>query len=316
MSIRMPIAEVYRTSSVDDALAFLAEHPGARPLAGGTDLLVELRTRWGGPLVGKPGGAQGADGGGGADLSPASLLDISGLPELRDIRADGRKLVIGACARVAEVASSPQVAAAAPTLAQAAGSVGSVQIRNRATLGGNIMNASPAADSLPALAVHEAVCVLRSQRGGERRLRLGELVTGPYCTCARPDELLVAVELEGGSGWRQSYMRLGRRQAMTIARLIVAVLMRFEGSTVADVRISAGAAFPSPRRIEPAERALLGAPFSRAAAREAGEAAAEEMVRVCGIRWSTRYKQPVLAALVERAVRQCAAKEGLDEWPE
>ena len=191
-----------------------------------------------------------------------------------------------------------------------------MQIRNRATLGGNIMNASPAADSLPALAVHEAVCVLRSQRGGERRLRLGELVTGPYCKCARPDELLVAVELEGGSGWRQSYMRLGRRQAMTISRLIVAVLMRFEGSTVADVRISAGAAFPSPRRIEPAERALLGAPFSRAAAREAGEAAAEEMVRVCGIRWSTRYKQPVLAALVERAVRQCAAKEGLDEWPE
>ena len=214
MSIRMPIAEVYRTSSVDDALAFLAEHPGARPLAGGTDLLVELRTRWGGPLVGKPGGAQGADGGGGADLSPASLLDISGLPELRDIRADGRKLVIGACARVAEVASSPQVAAAAPTLAQAAGSVGSVQIRNRATLGGNIMNASPAADSLPALAVHEALCACSGRSGAGRGGSVwGETFDRPYCTCARPDELLVAVELEGGSGWRQSYMRLGRRQA-------------------------------------------------------------------------------------------------------
>ncbi len=296
------VKEVFRPATLDEALRYMADRPGARPIAGGTDLLVALRARAG----------AGAGAGGGA----TQLVDVSGIAELREVRLERDKLVVGAGIRFAELAESAAVAGAAPVLAAAAAQVGSVQVRNRATLGGNIMNASPAADSLPALAVHESVCVLRSARGGERRLPLGQLVTGAYATAAGLGELLVAVELEDCGAWRRSYIKLGRRQAMAISRLAVAVLARFEDGVVRDVRIAAGAAFPVPGRVAAAEEAARGAVYSRDMARAAGEAAADEMVRVSGVRWSTRYKQPVLAALVERAIRQCAAGEGLDSWPE
>lgn len=302
------VGEVYRPTTLGDALSYMADHPGARPIAGGTDLLVALRAR--GVGGGGGGGGQGAGG------DKLALVNISGISELRGVRLDGGRLVVGAATRFAELAESPVVAGAAPVLAAAAARVGSVQIRNRATLGGNIMNASPAADSLPALAVHGAVCVLQSARGGQRRLGVGELVTGAYATAARLDELLVAVEMGDCGAWRRSYIKLGRRQAMAISRLAVAVLAQFEANVVRDVRIAVGAAFPAPGRVSVAEEAVRGAVYSRGGARAAGEAAAEEMVRVSGVRWSTRYKQPVLAALVERAVRQCAAEEGIDSWPE
>lgn len=290
------VSEVYRPATLGDALSYMADHPGARPIAGGTDLLVALRARGGGSAV--------------------ALVDVSGLRELRGVKLDGGGLVVGAATRFAELAESPVVAGAAPVLASAAARVGSVQIRNRATLGGNIMNASPAADSLPALAVHGAACVLQSASGGERRLGIGELVTGAYATATGLDELLVAVEMEDCGAWRRSYIKLGRRQAMAISRLAVAVLAQFEGNVVRDLRIAVGAAFPAPGRVGAAEEVLRGAAYSRQGARAVGEAAADEMVRVTGVRWSTRYKQPVLAALVERAIRQCAAEEGIDSWPE
>ncbi|OPZ64675.1 MAG: Nicotinate dehydrogenase FAD-subunit [Firmicutes bacterium ADurb.Bin506] len=297
------VGEVHRPATLDEALSYMADHPGARPIAGGTDLLVALRAR---------GSGGGAVGGG----SAATLVDISGLAELRGIWCERGRLVVGAGTRFTELAESTVVAGAASVLARAAAQVGSVQIRNRATLGGNIVNASPAADSLPALAVHGAVCVLQSARGGERRLGIGGLVTGAYATAARGDELLVKVEIEDCSAWRSSYIKLARRQAMAISRLAVAVLMQFEGHSVQDLRLAVGAAFPVPGRVGAAEEVLRGAAYSRDGARVAGETAADEMVRVSGVRWSTRYKQPVLAALVERAIRQCAAEEGIDSWPE
>ena len=299
----MRISEVHRALSEVEALSYLAENPGARPIAGGTDVLVAMR----GATIRGTGELPGSAG--------VKLVDVSGLSELSQIRREDDKLVIGAVARLSAIEASPLVIELAPVMAAAVGCIGSVQIRNRATLGGNIMNASPAADSLPALAVHNAVCVLRSSTS-ERRVPLGSLIKGAYSTCARDDELLVQVELENCPAWKHSHIKLGRRQAMAISRLAVAVIACFEGGAVTDIRISAGAAFPIPGRIGPAEERLRGVRYDSEVPRWAGETAADEMVKATGIRWSTQYKQPVLAALVERAVRQCAAREGLDQWPE
>lgn len=307
--------DLYRPASLEDALRYMSECAASaekalpaqatraqmrvRPIAGGTDLLISARQA-------SP-----------EELAGWRVMDISHLTEITGICRDGDCVCIGAAATHTDIERSEAICEAAPLLAEAVRSIGSLQIRNRATLGGNIMNASPAADSLPALAALGAVATLASLRG-TREMPIGELVTGPYRTAAAFDELLVGVRFEAlEPGEQSAFIKVGRRRALAISRLSAAVAVGFgPGAKVCDIRISAGAAFPAPCRITRAEQAALGKPYSVELAEEAGRAAAEEMVRASGVRWSTEYKKPVLAAIVARAIRQCAAKEGVDVWPE
>lgn len=298
--------EVYRPSCLDDALRYMwecaqAQDNPARPIAGGTDLIVSARHA-----------ALDAE-------QPATwrVVDISGLPEISGICVDGDEVSIGAATTHTEIEESAVILRTAPFLAEAAATIGSRQIRNRATIGGNVMNASPAADSLPPLVALSATATLASVRG-RRAIPVIELVTGPYRTAVAPDELLVDVRfraLEPGS--RSAFIKVGRRRALAISRLAAAVAVLFDsGARILDIRISAGAAFPTPCRIGQAEQVLLGREYAVELAEEAGREAARAMVRATGIRWSREYKEPVLAAIITRAIRQCAAKEGLNVWPE
>jgi len=297
--------QVYRPTCLDDALRYMwecAQTQGnaARPVAGGTDLIVSAR--YAASEVEQP--------------TAWRVVDISGLPEISGICVDGDQVSIGAATTHTEIEESGVIAQSAPFLAEAAATIGSRQIRNRATIGGNVMNASPAADSLPPLVALSATATLASVRG-RRQVPVAELVTGPYRTAAAPDELLVDVRFRAlEPGARSAFIKVGRRRALAISRLAAAVAALFDSDArILDARISAGAAFPTPCRIDRAEQILVGNAYNVELAEQAGREAAHAMVRATGVRWSTEYKEPVLAAIITRAIRQCAAKEGLDAWP-
>ncbi len=203
--------------TIKAAAAALAEEPGrARPVAGATDLAVRIRADHDGP---------------------GTLVDLTGVAELSFVRVDGDTLTIGAAASHASVAEHQVVRERAAVLAQACGTVGSPQIRARGTVGGNLANASPAADATVALTALDAVAHAVSTRG-EREIPVTRLFTGPGATVLEPDELLTHVTLELPPADAVSvYTKLGQRKALAIA--IASAGITFDPRTCA-VRIALG----------------------------------------------------------------------------
>ncbi len=284
-----------RAGSIEEALDFLAEQgPRTRVIAGGTDLVVELRSL-------RPGDP----------VSPRFILDISGIGGLKGIREEGEGIILGPLATHAEIAGSEILRARAGPLPCASAAVGAAQHRSVGTVGGNVINASPAADTVPALVALDAEAVFLS-RAGERRLLLKEIFVKPYSTKIRPDELLARIRFRKlPASARSSFLKLGRRNALAVARMNVAVVLFLEGGMVAEARIAPGSATPTPDRIGPAEEVLIGKAPTEELIVRAGERVGEEMVRRTGARWSTPYKRPAIEALVARALRM--ALEGGSE---
>ncbi len=282
-----------RPGTVGEALAFLKEEgESTRVLAGGTDLLVELRS-----------------------LSPEDedlpryVMDITALKELRGIKESDGSLSIGPLTTHGEIAVSEPVKKHAPLLAEACSRVGATQLRAVGTIGGNIINASPAADSVPALIALDAQVTFRSA-GGERRVLLREIFLKPYRTDIRPDELLVGIDFPKlPAGAKTAFVKLARRNALAISRMNIAVVVVLKDGAAAEVRISPGSTTPLPDRIAAAEEVLLGQTPDQELVRRAGRKVAEEMIARSGVRWSTPYKQPVIAALASRALRRALGME-------
>jgi CO/xanthine dehydrogenase FAD-binding subunit len=274
--------------TIDEALDGLERHgPSARPIAGGTDLMIELR-RHGSPA--------------------ATLIDLSRVAELAGIAIGANdEIRIGPLVTHAEATASPLLRRAAPLLAEACACVGSPQIRNRGTIGGNVMNAATCADSVPPLVALEAVATLRSPRG-VRTLPVSALFVKPYVTRAVPGELLTGLSFAPlPAGATCAFVRLGRRNALAIARLsVAAVLVRDAAGVIRDARVVPGSAFPTWRRVSEAERVMVGERPSAELFAAAGAIVARAMVEETGRRWSTEYKQPVIAALARRALERCA----------
>ncbi len=263
---------------------------GARILAGGTDVLVELR---------KPS----------AHL-PKSIIDISRIAALKGITESGDSIIIGALTTHDEVHRSELIAKYAPLLRSAVSMIGSPQIRNRGTIGGNIMNAAACADTVPPLMTLNARLKLNSSLG-EREIALTDFFVKPYVTIAHPDEILSEIHFHKLSlALRSSFVKLGRRNALSIARLSVAVVLKVGGKgIIEEARIVPGAAFPIWQRVREAEVVLVGQKLSRDIFVEAGKKVSEIMISYTGRRWSTEYKEPVIAVLVRRALEQCIDKE-------
>jgi carbon-monoxide dehydrogenase medium subunit/xanthine dehydrogenase FAD-binding subunit len=281
-----------RAESLAGALDILADDgPGIKIIAGGTDLLVELREI-------SPG-----------EKGPGSLLDISSLPELKGIGDDGSVITVGALTTHREITLSPVIREHAPLLATACATVGAVQHRNIATIGGNVINASPAADSVPALVALNAEAVFKSRRG-ERVSPLKDIFVKPYLTDIKADEILAALRFARlPAGSRSAFIKLARRKALAISRMNVAVVLVIREGRIEEARISPGSATPAPDRIGAAEKVLIGKEPGEQIFREAGRALAAEMINRSGRRWSTPYKEPVIAALTTRALREAAVKD-------
>lgn len=273
-----------RAGSVEEAVRLLNE-PGvrSRALAGGTDLMLRLRHE---------------------KVDFDRLVDVSLVPEMRRIERQDGRIVIGASVTFSDLLKSPLIRQEVPMLAEMAAEAGAVQLRNMGTLGGNIANAALAADSLPVLICLEAQAILASAQG-RWEMPVVELVVGPHRTRLEPGTLIVGFAFEPPpSGARTTFFKIGRRNALNIARLSVAAIGRCDTSGRVDLlRLVPGAALPHTHRVTEVEDMLLGRVPDPDLLAAAGQRMAEVMVAEAGRRWSTPYKEPAIAALTERALR-------------
>jgi CO/xanthine dehydrogenase FAD-binding subunit len=274
-------------TTLDEALA--AVRAGARPIAGGTDLVVGARQ--------------------GKTPLPDTLVAIHELGDLREIAEQaGGGLRIGALASHTDLVEHPAVRERFTALADASAIVGSHATRHVGTIGGNVMNASPAMETGGPLMCFAAAVVLVSA-GGERRLPLEELLTGPGRTTARPDELLVAIELPGppaGSG--SCYARLEYRRQMEIAVVGATCAVTIEGSQITAARVAITALAPTILRVPAAEAALVGSDGGTEAVRAAGDAAAAAASPISDVRASSDYRLAMAAVIARRAVTAAIAR--------
>jgi carbon-monoxide dehydrogenase medium subunit len=275
----LPVDRVLRPASAEEALAMLAQTPEAVPIAGGTDLVVQLR-----------------DGRSRARL----LVDLSAL-ELSWIREPDGELEIGAGTPMDVIAESPVVRRAAPALAVAAGQVGAWPIQCRATLGGNLANASPAADTVPPLLVAGARVDLVSLTG-ERTVPISEFFVGPGVSQRRPDELIRSVRVPAaGDGVFERWAKVGPRREQIIAVVSVAIRAGVAADRrVTGVRVAVGASAPTPVRAPSVEASLEGRVPTLEIRREALAALQQDLSPIDDVRAPAGYRRLAAATLLDR----------------
>ena len=270
-----------RPRSLDEMVRHLEGDPGLVPVAGCTDLMVR------GPE---------------ALHQIERVIDLLGIPELRGIREVAGSLEIGAATTFTEIRSSAAVRTAFPALVEAAGQVGGWQIQNRATLGGNIANASPAGDSLPVLLALDAVVIVAGRKG-QREIPYAEFHTGYRKTALEPGEIIVRVRLpQLPAGSIQSFRKVGTREAQAISKVVVALVGRVDSGRIAELRLAAGSVAPVPVRLRAAEDAVRGLPPGTEAANRAGSIAAQEVQPIDDVRSTAEYRRYVLERVVRRMV--------------
>jgi len=271
--------------SLAEAISLLDRHgDSARVIAGGTDLLTALKERW---------------------ERPAYVIGIGAIPGLAHITyEEGVGLKIGAAATVRAVETSAVVRAKYPVLASAASTLASIQIRNLATVAGNICRASPSADTPPALIVLGAQVKLAGS-DGERVVALDDFFTGPGRTVRRPNELLTEISIpppRPHSG--AAYFKHSPRRAMDLAVVGVAAAVVLENGLCRDVRIALGAVAATPRRARGAEAVLEGYEPTAARLEEAARAAATECSPISDVRGSADYRREMVRVNTARALQQ------------
>jgi probable selenate reductase FAD-binding subunit len=284
----MPIKHYFRPASLTEALNLLACYSqSAKVLAGGTDLLIPQA------LESSP------------EIVVISLKDIEDLRQITKT-AEG-DIFVGAMVRHAEVAQSPLVQQYFPALAKASDWVGSRSIRSVATIGGNICNASPSADTAPPLLAYEARVVIESP-SGERVVEIGDFFTGPSMTCLQNVEILKGFLLRPKSGWPADYEKIGLRKAMEIAIVNACVAVaKDKQSRCSEIRIALGAVAPTPIRARKAEAILENREMTRELIEECVETAVGETKPISDIRSSADYRRKMTHFLVKKMVSAFAS---------
>ena len=279
-------------TDLHEAVALLNE-PGisSQALAGGTDLIIELSR---------------------GTIQAKRIVDINRIPELKIIQENGR-ITIGAAVTFNEIIGNAMLQNKAPLLVKACREIGSPQIRNLGTMGGNVAHASISADSLPALVCHEAVAIIQSG-AGRTCIPAAEIVIGPGQSRIPAGGLIECFELEPlPANYRVAFERVGRRKAMSIARLSIAAMGALDSAgKIEAVRLVAGAAFAQFQRITAVENMLLGQTPGERLFCEAGECMAQRYEAASGKRWSAEWKSKAIAALTERALRQLFGEQNGD----
>lgn len=268
--------------NLKEALEMMSDRPGAIPLAGGTDILVQMKE--GHRIV-------------------EALLSLKRIPELHRYENNG-VLTLGAAVTVGQIASNPQIQRDYAALAIGAGLIGSVQVRNMATVGGNLSNAAPSADTAPPLLVLGAQAVIAGIEG-ERTVPLEDFFLEPGRSALNLGDLLkeiVVPKPQGRSG--TFYLRHSRRTRKDIATVGVAAAVTLDASgTIADARLALGAVAPVPMRATAAEKLLFGHSLTEDLCREVGATAAQESKPVDDVRASADYRRHLVNVLTQRAIR-------------
>ena len=279
----LPAFDLHRPSSLDEALSLLAAEPGAwRPFAGGTDLMVLLE-------AGK--------------LEHRRLLSLWGLSELRGISVDPTTVTLGALTTYTDVRRDAVLQAEFPLLCRAASETGGIATQNRGTIGGNLANASPAADTPPALLVYDAELELLSVRGS-RVIPYGAFHLGYKVMDLAPDEIIGRVRLpRGRDRWAELYRKVGTRRAQAISKVCVAAAARVDRGVVSDIRIALGSVAPTVIRAAAAENVLRGQRLTGAAVRHAAEQVVAAIAPIDDLRSTSRYRAAVVRNVVTEFLR-------------
>ena len=277
--------EFRAATTVAEAVAGLAElGDAAQVLAGGTDVMIQHMRR---------------------EITPAVLLHIGRIPGLDAIAVDGRA-VIGPLATHRALGSDPSVRAALPALAEAAVTVGGWQTQEVGTVGGNLCNASPAADTAPPLLVADARLTLTGP-DGDREVAIEEFFKGRRLTERQSDELLTLIDAEpAGPGTGETYLKLGRRSAMEVAVVGLAMRLTLDPEGLVErARVAAASVGPRPFRAVEAEEVLQGSRLDDARIAEAGRALAGAASPIDDARATASYRLMVLPGMLARAVAIC-----------
>lgn len=285
----MAAMEFVAPSSIADAVSILkASNGNARVLAGGTDLLVQLRS---------------------GHTHPQQIVDIKHIPETRTIREDADGIWVGAAVCNAEIGEHAVLRAHWPGVVEGLELIGSAQIQGRSTPGGNLCNASPAADGVPGLIAARADCLIAGP-GGERRAPVETIVLAPGRTSLEPGEFLVGFHLPkrtAKSG--DAYLRFIPRTEMDIAVVGAAVNLTVDGSgAVTAARVALGAVAPTPLLVAPAAAAIIGSPLDDAALERLASAASAACNPIDDKRGTVAYRTKVAGVLAARAARIAAAR--------
>jgi CO/xanthine dehydrogenase FAD-binding subunit len=279
MSLEPPVVS---PASLAEAYSYL-DAGSYRPLAGGTDLMVQLEAD-----VAEP---------------PAAVLDLWRLDELRGIGYDGYDVSIGALTTYTLLRASPVIGARLPALEEAAATVGAAQIQNRGTIGGNICNASPAGDMLPVLLAVDATFDAGSSRG-VRPIPASEFWTGYRETALRDDELLIRVRFPVDRSRRTRFRKVGTRAAQAISKVVMALSYREDGDTWSDVRLALGSVASTTVRLPQTEAVLEGRAPDEATANEAAATLAGEIQPIDDVRSTADYRRSVSARVLHRLLRE------------
>jgi CO/xanthine dehydrogenase FAD-binding subunit len=271
-----------RPQTLPEALAFLSEKaPDTTILAGGTDVMVDMRS---------------------GDLDRQYLLDVGRLAELRQIEFDEGQLTIGAAITINEIGHSELIMRHAPALQIAADKFASRQVRNIATIGGNVAHCSPCGDTIPPLLVHDAEAVVVSP-ADQRNVPIEEMAGGPYHCTLRPNELITNFILKSKPEAVEfaDFQKIGRRKELAIARMSMAAMVGRESDrSISFIRFALGSCTPTPHRFRDIEKYLFGKIPDEKMLWQAGQILSAGMLEITGRRPSATYKEPALQGLFMR----------------
>ncbi len=288
----MKLEAYHRPSTLADTWRLLEATPDARLIAGGTDLMVQLRA---------------------GTKQPDTLVSLRNIPDLRGIhigegKGKGEEVSIGALTPVETLLHHEELGAIYPALREATKVFASVQIRNAATLGGNLCNASPVADLAPPLLVYDARVVLASPKG-EREVPIADFFVGPGQTCLQGGEVLTTLRIPRPSAATRSRFSKKHRVAMDLALVSVAVALELDGHRCTRARVAAGAVAPRPIRLEAVEALLEGHELSAEQVDKARTCAAASVSPISDLRASASYRRTITGVLLQRSIEELLKEE-------
>jgi carbon-monoxide dehydrogenase medium subunit len=293
---RTETLEIFQPKSLREASTIVRDKgPGGRFLAGGTDLVIAMKEK---------------------GLVPKYVVDLKRIPKLSGIREESdRSIVIGALTTMREIETFPLVTRRFPFLARSAAEVGSIQIRNRATIGGNMANATPSADVAPALLVLDAKAVI-SSADGERAVELENFFRGPGQTIMAADEILTAIVIPPADPRLVGeYIKFSPREMMDLAYVgVAAALVLGQNKRCEQARISLGAVSPTPMRARRSEAVLLNQVLTEELADKAASEAAGESKPISDVRSSADYRREMVRAMTKRALLNAGSGRPPATW--
>jgi len=276
----IPEMDYHKPESLEEALELHDQHENSTIMAGGTDIIPQLRT---------------------GEKFTSCIIDISAVRDLNYIKEDEGFIKIGSATTHSQLINSDLIKKEIPALHESVSEIGSPQIRNMATIGGNLCNASPAADSAPPLLVHNSEIVVASKRGLQI-FPLKELFTGPKSNCLKTNEILTEIRCpKPTKAFGSAYRRIGRRKAFTLSLVNASAHIEKESNLPTSVRIAVGAVAPTPIRLFELEKKLIGKPIKKMI-----QIASEECVKliepITDHRASADYRNEMTKVLLKRTL--------------